>query len=556
MRRPRVLLLCGSLFLLIAAGTASTFTVTTAGEWTNGTFNGVTIRDDRLGLDAPLENIGFETELAVSFWDIQYGDAFVPETGFTGTDAIAFNGSDPVPGAGNVTQLNFSIPGAYVYESGGTFNAWAKHNGTDGSDYRITYRLTGPSGSVEGWTDEAREDVVCRTEQAQQVINDSAATDSWYRFVFTVYPASNQVYCEVIDDTGTVLGGTNLSTTVDYTWVVIRGAGDREPWAWFDDVTIPRYRAAGNYTSERIDNTDIQDWDALAVEAANITANMTVNGVVWAQDSTGTAIERQVLTVANGHQRYPLTVPNSQDAQVMINGSTTDPSTSWSVGNYTVYSNPTNISAPSISSPQVTPDEARPGEEFTFTAELTDDDGDQNTVRLLHRTANQTTWTRINQTTMTPVTVNTAVGFTHTFTAANTQHYFYFNTTDVHNISDTTVTRTFNTTESETTSDGSDDTEATSGAGDGTPGTGSNDTSSETANTTDSNPTVNDTGTDTNETATDDEQPPGTDTEDREPSTDGSDDGPSTGARWLRFVAILIVATAVIGGYFLYVHTQ
>lgn len=428
--------------VLIAAApavAAGSFTVSSAAEWENGTFDDVEVRDGRLGLTTPIEVEGFETTDALEYWTIYRGDAFVPEEGFTGNDAIAFHNSTPLPGGDYVTQLNYSIPRGFTFQTGDTFSAWTRHNGTEDSDYRVLFRLDGGSGMITGAVDETAEEVTCSTGQEAHVAASNASVNTWYRFVFTVYPAAETVHCEVQDDAGETISAANLSTTVDFSRIVIRGTGDPDPWAWFDDVSVPRYRAEGAYRSQNLDNGSIRDWQHLTVDAANITADSVVDAVFQARDSSGTIMHEDVIPLSNGTQTYLLDAPNSRGATVRLNGTTDNPANSWSIGSYAVVSNTTNVSAPSISDPAVDPQEGEQGDTFTFTAELTDDDSEQNTVTLWTRRDGTTAWTLLDRQNITPDTVNTEITAEHTFTDATPDDYvFIFNTTDASGFTDST----------------------------------------------------------------------------------------------------------------------
>lgn len=543
-------LLCMALLLLPLAA-ALTFTVSTETDWNAGTLDGVTVRNDSLELETPLEEIGFETQLALSYWEIHRGDAFVPETGFTGNDAIALNGSDPVPGVGNLTQMNYSIPDVYVIESGSQFSAWAKHNGSEGSSYTIAYRLEGPDALVAGSVDEELETLTCETDQEEQVIGTDALSDSWYRFAFSIYPSDSTVNCAIYDHNGTLIGDANLSATIDFSRVVLRANGDNQPWAWFDEVTIPRYRAEGTYTSQLLDNTNIQDWKRLQVDASNITSDADVDAIMDAQDSSGTVIESQVINLGNGQQNYDLTLPNSQDATITLNGTTLDAATTWSVAAYTLFSNKTNTSAPSLDQPSVSPTTADAGDTLTFTAELTDDDGDENTVALWTRKNGTTDWIRREQTTVIPVSADTQVSLDHSFTVDDEgSHYFLFNTTDAHDLTDDTRTGTFtiNVDETQTDTQTSDEqtestsdeqtTEETGASGN----TGTSETDTTTNETTDQGPENTTTQEDTAEDTRTGQEP-------------SSDEEQDTGTNWLLLLVSLVLIMAAISGYFFHMYS-
>lgn len=539
--RQAVAVVLAVLVLLPMAG-AIAYTVDTEDEWDDGTLDGVTVRNGSLELDAPLESLGFETEVSLEYWDIHRGDAFVPETGFTGNDAMAMNGSVPVPGVGNVTHMNYTIPAGFEFESGATFEAWMRHNVSGDDRHRVTYRLEGPNGTAAAWVDEDMEAVRCVTDKEEQTIA-SNATDDWYHVAFTLYPGSGIVNCEVRNDTDRIIGSVNLSVTIDFDEIVLRAVGDAEPWGWFDDVTIPRYKAEGTYTSPSLGNNNIQDWKELDADVANVTQQTNVTAVFRSIDSSGTIVGQQIITLRNGTRTYTLTAPNSVDARMLINGTTSDPALTWSVASYIVRSNNTTIAAPAIDNAAVSPQTADPGEALNFSAELTDDDGDQNTVDLWHRPPDGD-WRRLNRTTVTPVTADTLVTFQNSFTSnASGTNQFLFNTTDAHGLISETETRTFNiTSPDDTTSSssggGEDEETKQSGGGGALPGGGGQNTTTNRTNVTggDGNDTTQDTENDT--------------TKPREPSTPGgTDDG---GSNLLLVLLVLVAGIAAMAGYYLY----
>jgi hypothetical protein len=171
---------------------------------------------------------------------------------------------------------------------------------------------------------------------------------------------------------------------------------------------------------------------------------------------------------------------------------------------------------------------------------------DQNTIRLLQRTDDDTNWTVINRTTITPTTTNIEISFSNSFAAANTTNYFFFNTTDSHTISDTTAIAMFNTTY----------TPGSSAQGVEEPIENVTDTDGQLPQN-DTNTTVSDPGTsaqndtDQTNTSTNDTADTGSSTTQGPENTD-NDSG--TEISWLRFFSVLVIAIAAIGGYLLYLQ--
>ena len=95
---------------------------------------------------------------------------------------------------------------------------------------------------------------------------------------------------------------------------------------------------SGNYTSQRINNTDTQDWGKIFVNVTNLPASGDPDLVFRTRDnSTGDILETEQFDLSSGGQNYSTSISDSIDADFVVNGSSPNTSVSWSIDQVTIY---------------------------------------------------------------------------------------------------------------------------------------------------------------------------------------------------------------------------
>lgn len=93
----------------------------------------------------------------------------------------------------------------------------------------------------------------------------------------------------------------------------------------------------GSYTAKRIENNQETSWDKLEVNTT-IPSDTSVNATFRVFDSDGNEKDTQFIDLNDGNQNYSLSVDNSEDAEVFINGSSSNPAKSWEIHSVDVLS--------------------------------------------------------------------------------------------------------------------------------------------------------------------------------------------------------------------------
>jgi hypothetical protein len=93
----------------------------------------------------------------------------------------------------------------------------------------------------------------------------------------------------------------------------------------------------GNYTAEKIDNGEETIWGGLEVNAS-IPSDTSVNATFKALDTNGDLVDSQRIDLDDGLQNYGLSVSSSEDAEVVINGSSSNVTKSWEIHGLEVFS--------------------------------------------------------------------------------------------------------------------------------------------------------------------------------------------------------------------------
>ena len=93
----------------------------------------------------------------------------------------------------------------------------------------------------------------------------------------------------------------------------------------------------GSYTAKDIDKNQETSWNKLKVNAS-IHSETSVNATFKALDTDGNLVDSQLIDLSEGLSNYSLSVSNSEDAEVFINGTSSNVTKSWEVHGLEVFS--------------------------------------------------------------------------------------------------------------------------------------------------------------------------------------------------------------------------
>jgi hypothetical protein len=91
----------------------------------------------------------------------------------------------------------------------------------------------------------------------------------------------------------------------------------------------------GNYT-RTVNSGQNQEWDELEV-GSSIPTGTESKAVFRSLDGSGNTLGKETLTLQEGFKNYSLDVPSSEDFEISFEGNSSDPTTSWTVSNFSVY---------------------------------------------------------------------------------------------------------------------------------------------------------------------------------------------------------------------------
>ena len=92
----------------------------------------------------------------------------------------------------------------------------------------------------------------------------------------------------------------------------------------------------GNY-SRQISSTNSTTWKEVEIETSTIPTNTDVDAVFRALDSSDNVVDEQVIDLQEGKSNYSLDVSDSEKAEVVFNGSSSDVTSSWEVNGFKVF---------------------------------------------------------------------------------------------------------------------------------------------------------------------------------------------------------------------------
>jgi hypothetical protein len=92
----------------------------------------------------------------------------------------------------------------------------------------------------------------------------------------------------------------------------------------------------GNYT-RKISDSGSQDWNEIEVDTSSIPTNTDVDAVFRAKDSSDDIIDQKVIDLQEGEKNYSLDVADSEKADIVFNGTSSDVTNSWEINSFRVF---------------------------------------------------------------------------------------------------------------------------------------------------------------------------------------------------------------------------
>jgi hypothetical protein len=93
---------------------------------------------------------------------------------------------------------------------------------------------------------------------------------------------------------------------------------------------------SGNYT-QSIQNSESTEWEKIEIDTSSIPKNTDVDAVFKTLDFSDNLVDKQVIEIHEGKNNYSLDVSDSEKAEVVFNGSSSDVKSSWEIKGFKVY---------------------------------------------------------------------------------------------------------------------------------------------------------------------------------------------------------------------------
>jgi hypothetical protein len=269
--------------------------------------------------------------------------------GILGSGAMNFDSQDdyvsvgPVIGSGKV-QSRF---------------AWVKPVGGSGGAYP---RILHQGNNLElAWKDGSQEWAVYN---GNNWLEFGDAPEGKWQLVGFVWDGSDLIGYDGTNSTTLASSGGSASSSDIYVGANPSGSGDKLNGS-IDEVRIYNRSLSksevkdlyfhgapfrGNYTTKKIDNGELTHWYQVNLDA-NIPSETNLEAEFRALDSSGSVVGTDSFTVEDGDHYYNVSVPDSEDAELYLNGSSENLTKSWEVDSLKVISG----------GPYVDPWEVEPG---------------------------------------------------------------------------------------------------------------------------------------------------------------------------------------------------
>jgi hypothetical protein len=93
---------------------------------------------------------------------------------------------------------------------------------------------------------------------------------------------------------------------------------------------------SGNYSKE-FSNSEATTWNEIEVDMSSLPTDTDVDAVFRAKDSSDNLVDEQVIDLQEGKKNYSLEVSDSEKAEIVFNGSSSDVTSSWEIEGFKVY---------------------------------------------------------------------------------------------------------------------------------------------------------------------------------------------------------------------------
>ena len=278
-------------------------------------------------------------------------------TGTFSTDAFDFDGSNDY----------VEIPhDSSIVPTEGTFSIWVSPGRSLSDDgYIVDKNLNSKGYGFIQRSDDTVDALVTDSGGLEGITGSSLPTKSWSLLTLT-WDSGNEIKFFVNGERkGTSSFGTadlgtdslHFGKIQDYSDFHFDGKID-EPRIYKKSLSTSEVKDLyfhgapfhGNYTTKKIDNGELTHWYRVNLDAS-VPEETDLEAEFRALDSSGSVVGTDSFSVEDGDHYYNVSVPDSEDAELYLNGSSENLTKSWEVDSLKVISG----------GPYVDPWEVRPG---------------------------------------------------------------------------------------------------------------------------------------------------------------------------------------------------
>ena len=365
----------------MAASATAQIEASTQQEWNQGNFSGTTA--DR-PLDEGALSLGYSNgtsgDSLIGYWRL---DRSVSGNGGTvrdysgrDNDAVAYNGvSTSVDGVFDTRAFSFDgsddyveIPGASEFSGGAdatfTISVWFKAEDITGTQSLVSKQVNTEDGdwgldvreSCSDWAD-------CNGNSpyihyySEDGGNDYGlghgpiSAGEWHQATLVLDQASHNLYIYL---DGELVAQDESIPQISHSSSVNPYIGNDQNYGWpfqgkIDEVRIYDETMSNQQIQDMYDETrprglhsrkiEASDsWQTLEVNSSLIPQGTDVDAVFRPLDSSGNAVDEQVIDLNEGMRNYSLDVSGGEKAEIIFNGSSQNMTKSWRIDSFKVFS--------------------------------------------------------------------------------------------------------------------------------------------------------------------------------------------------------------------------
>jgi hypothetical protein len=315
-------------------------------------------------------DVGLNNESLVGYWRLDrdvsgsggtvkdysgYGNNGKTQNGIsTGSEGVFSTNSFQSEEGGDIEFVNVSDDTSLDITQEVTMSAWVNLE-SDASDYwRIVQK--GQNTAYEIWVGKGDTYPVLRINNAINLEAPSIQTNNW-TLVTATYDTSTDnasIYLDGSLEATTIQDVGNIGTNNNPLRIGTREQKDTSIDGKIDEVRIYNRSLSqlgiedlyfqgrngdfnGSYTAEKIDKNQETSWDSLEVNAS-VPSDTSVNATFRALDTDSSLVAEQDVDLGESLNNYSLSVASSEDAEVVIDGTSSNVTKTWEVHSLEVYS--------------------------------------------------------------------------------------------------------------------------------------------------------------------------------------------------------------------------